>query len=301
MARAGCLCVGVLYVFKLLYSRASYTIYIVVLQNFVITSSCTLTSFIPSSCTPDTLRCTPELRLQSISFQLVACFQPFLMSTTIWSDESGNEDRLLDLIEERRALYDIADSSYSNKVVKSRLWREISAELNIEGMRFCLLLLLYSTCAMQCCYEPPPLCHNILYICTRNYYQRPTLLFTLIWSTELSFCSFLRHCNGLYHTGLPIQHIGQLEKLRLTDRLGYVLCSVAMSRHHHHYITVICKYAHKITVRPTLLFTLIWSTELSCSFFLLHCNGLHYTCLPISLFCQTQLFLLTMASWNSYV
>ena len=128
----------------------------------------------------------------------------FIMSTTIWSDESGNEDRLLDLIEERRALYDIEDSSYSNKVVKSRLWREISAELNIEGMRFCLLLLLYSTCAMQCCYEPPPLYHNILYICTRNYYQRPTLLFTLIWSTELSFCSFLRHCNGLHHTGLPI-------------------------------------------------------------------------------------------------
>jgi len=49
----------------------------------------------------------------------------------IWNE--GNEELLITLIEERPALYDITEKKYSNRVVKTGLWREIESQLGFSG------------------------------------------------------------------------------------------------------------------------------------------------------------------------
>ncbi|KAI9519187.1 hypothetical protein NQZ68_030719 [Dissostichus eleginoides] len=48
----------------------------------------------------------------------------------IWNE--GNEDLLITLIQERPALYDITEKKYSNRVVKTGLWREIETQLGFS-------------------------------------------------------------------------------------------------------------------------------------------------------------------------
>ncbi|XP_034006056.1 uncharacterized protein LOC117498094 isoform X2 [Trematomus bernacchii] len=48
----------------------------------------------------------------------------------IWNE--GNEELLITLIEERPALYDITETNYSNRVVKTGLWREIESQLGFS-------------------------------------------------------------------------------------------------------------------------------------------------------------------------
>lgn len=48
-----------------------------------------------------------------------------------WSEET--EVRLINLIQERPALYDITERRYSNRVVKAHLWREIEDKLVVSG------------------------------------------------------------------------------------------------------------------------------------------------------------------------
>lgn len=52
----------------------------------------------------------------------------------MWTEES--EDQLISLIQERPALYDIAEKHYSNRAVKADLWREIEAKLQLSGSTF---------------------------------------------------------------------------------------------------------------------------------------------------------------------
>ncbi|KAL3044878.1 hypothetical protein OYC64_013200 [Pagothenia borchgrevinki] len=48
----------------------------------------------------------------------------------IWNER--NEDLLINLIQERPTLYDITESKYSNRVVKTGLWREIESQLGFS-------------------------------------------------------------------------------------------------------------------------------------------------------------------------
>ena len=45
----------------------------------------------------------------------------------------GDEELFIEMVEEREALYNISHSDYSNKIVKSRCWREIEGAIKIPG------------------------------------------------------------------------------------------------------------------------------------------------------------------------
>ncbi|KAI9518423.1 hypothetical protein NQZ68_037177, partial [Dissostichus eleginoides] len=48
----------------------------------------------------------------------------------IWNE--GTEDQLINLIQERPALYDITEKRYANRIVKTGLWREIETQLGLS-------------------------------------------------------------------------------------------------------------------------------------------------------------------------
>ena len=55
----------------------------------------------------------------AIHFHLIGVF----VIMAIWNQDI--EDLLINLILERPALYDITEAKYSNRIVKTGLWREI--------------------------------------------------------------------------------------------------------------------------------------------------------------------------------
>lgn len=61
----------------------------------------------------------------------------------IWTEDT--EDRLITLIQERPALYDISEKHYSNRAVKADLWREIESKLELSGKIFLPTLALTQT------------------------------------------------------------------------------------------------------------------------------------------------------------
>ena len=63
----------------------------------------------------------------AIHFHLIGV----LIIVAIWNE--AIEDLFIILIQERPALYDITEAKYSNRIVKTGLWREIESQLGFSG------------------------------------------------------------------------------------------------------------------------------------------------------------------------